>query len=127
MTALSGRSGDWLTPSVFILELIVCYIGTYITLQNKCSAIKYSAVLKTTEVEMSRSELKNAGRVWDAFMRAVVLAPFGGVGWATTAQVALLAQMSKPTVQKYMLAARERGAVSLVVMPNRQAVWVWEK
>lgn len=75
---------------------------------------------------MSNAEIKNANRVWDGFMRSVVLAPYGGVGWTTTASIAKNCGMSKPTVQKYMLLARERGAVSLVVN-GKTAVWVWEK
>lgn len=75
---------------------------------------------------MSRTQLNNANKVWDGFMRAVVLAPFGGVGWTTTASIAKNCGLSKPTVQKYMLMARDRGAVSLVVN-GQTAVWVWEK
>lgn len=75
---------------------------------------------------MSNAQLKNANRVWDGFMRAVILAPFGGVGWTTTSAIAKISGMSKPTVQKYMLMARDRGAVSLVVN-GQTAVWVWEE
>jgi len=76
---------------------------------------------------MSNRMQKTGSRVWEAFMHVCIMRPFGGAGWATTAQIAKTAGMSKPTVQKYMLLARERGAVSLHVLENRLAVWVWEK
>lgn len=76
---------------------------------------------------MSDTQFKNAQRVWDAFMRVVILAPFGGAGWATTRQIADNAGMSKPTVQKYMLMARDEGRVRFVQIGRNQVVWEWVK
>ena len=76
---------------------------------------------------VSNAQFKNAKRVWEAFMQAVVISPFGGVGWTTTAAIARIGGMSKPTVQKYMFMAQQQGVVSAHVVSNKTIVWVWEK
>lgn len=75
---------------------------------------------------MTQAELRNGQRVWDAFIRAALQSPFGGVGWATTAQIAKGAGVSKPTAKKYMQIASEHGYCSVVktVFGN---VWAWDK
>jgi len=76
---------------------------------------------------MSRTQIKNGNIIWQAFMNVCIMRPFGGAGWATTAQIAKVAGKSKPTVARYMALACEAGSASAHILENRQVVWVWEK
>lgn len=60
---------------------------------------------------MSKREIKVGQRVWDAFIAVCARQTFGGVGGAWTRQVAEKAGVSKPTAQKYLTIACERGAI----------------
>jgi len=75
---------------------------------------------------MSKTNVKNGSKVWDAFMFLVPDDRIRHVPFASTAAIASRAGVSKPTVRKYMTMAQEAGHCRKEQIYGRMELWIRE-
>ena len=71
---------------------------------------------------MSKTQFKNAERVWRGFLGALFTGGGGEGVSVRTSEISKMCGLSKPTCQRYMLMAREEGRVSLRIV-NGTGYW----
>lgn len=76
---------------------------------------------------MSRTQVKNGSRVWDALCNLTIVSGGGGINFASTTAVAKKAGVSKPTALKYLEMAREMGRARKEKITNNLVLWFVEE